>query len=343
MYRKLQELGHKVVFLIGDFTTQIGDPTGRNKTRPIIPIEEIQHNAGAFISQAMMVLHDDKDLVEIRKNSEWYDSMSAKELLSLMSAITHDRLISRDMFRKRVKEGKEIYENELVYPILQGFDSVKLHADMTIIGSDQLFNEMMGRSFQDKFQQDPQVVITTKITPGIDGKEKQSKSLGNFIGLSHSPKDKFGRIMSIPDNLIIEYFKVYTEVPIDEITKIEKQSLADPMKYKLRLAEEIVSRYHGKKSALEESQYFSKTFSEKVAPEDAPIVVVGANQISVFDLLRKCYPVEKKSNSDLRRLVEQKAIKVNGKVVTHNNYIILVPDTGVGLKVGKKDWFRISN
>jgi tyrosyl-tRNA synthetase len=256
MYRKLQEMGHKVVFLIGDFTTQIGDPTGKSKMRPIIPLEEIEKNAEAFINQAKMVLHDEPNLVEVRRNSEWYDNMSAKELLSLMSMVTHDRLIARDMFRKRIEQKQEIYENELIYPILQGYDSVMLKTDLTIIGSDQLYNEMMGRFFQGKFVQIPQVIITTKITPGIDGKEKQSKSLGNYIGLAHPPKEKFGRIMSMPDNLIIEYFKVYTEVPLEEIIKMEKNFSSDPMKFKLLLAEEVVKRYHGEKIAEEELQLF---------------------------------------------------------------------------------------
>lgn len=341
MYRKLQELGHKIIFLIGDFTTQIGDPTGKNKLRPIIPPEEIRKNAEAFIKQTKMVLHDDPNLIEVKRNSEWYDKLSAKELLSLMSMVTHDRLMAREMFRKRVQEGKEIYEHELVYPILQGYDSVMLQADLTIIGSDQLYNEMMGRFFQEKFGQTSQVIITTKITPGIDGKEKQSKSLSNYIGLTHSPREKFGRVMSIPDNLIIAYFKVYTEVPLEEIAQMERVLPSNPMRIKLLLAKEIVQRYHSEKNAEEELRWFKKTFSEQQIPEDAPVISLGTQSASVFEILRRCFTSQEKSNSEIRRLIKQGAIKLNDKIVENPEEIILLPTDGIKLKVGKRNWFKI--
>lgn len=341
MYRKLQELGHKIIFLIGDFTTQIGDPTGKSKTRPIISPEEIRRNAEAFIKQTKMILYDDSNLVEIRRNSEWYDKLSAKELLSLMSMVTHDHLMAREMFRKRIREGKEIYEHELVYPILQGYDSTMLQADLTIIGSDQLYNEMMGRFFQEKFGQTPQVVITTKITPGIDGKEKQSKSLGNYIGLAHSPREKFGRIMSIPDNLIVEYFKVYTEVSLEKIAQMEKNLLSDPMKFKLLLAKEIVQRYHGEKVAEEELQWFKKTFSEQQIPENAPVISLGSNSANAFEVLRKCFTPKEKSNSEIRRLIKQGAVKIDDKTVEAPEEAVFLPTSGIKLKVGKRNWFKI--
>ncbi len=341
MYRKLQELGYKIFFLIGDFTTQIGDPTGKNKMRPIIPPEEIRKNAEVFIKQAKMVLHDDPNLLEVRRNSEWYDNLSAKELLSLMSMVTHDRLIAREMFRKRIQEGKEIYEHELVYPILQGYDSVMLQADLTIIGSDQLYNEMMGRFFQEKFGQAPQVIITTKITPGIDGKEKQSKSLGNYIGLAHSPREKFGRVMSMPDNFIIEYFKVYTEVPFEEIARMERELPFAPIKFKLLLAKEIVQRYHGEKVAEEELQWFKKTFSEQQIPEDAPVISLGSDSVNAFEVLRKCFTPPEKSNSEIRRLIKQGAVKVDGRIIENPEEVIFLPVEGLKLKVGKRNWFKI--
>ncbi|MDP7552581.1 MAG: tyrosine--tRNA ligase, partial [Nitrospinaceae bacterium] len=184
MMRELQELGHKVIFLIGDFTTQIGDPTGRSDTRPIILREEIEKNAEEFIRQAKMVLRfDDPNLLEVRKNSEWFSEYSLSDFLKLLAMVTHARLISRDMFQRRIEKQEDIYMHEMIYPILQGYDSYVLESDLTIIGSDQLFNEMLGRFYQQKLGQKPQVIITTKITPGIDGKAKQSKSLDNYIGL----------------------------------------------------------------------------------------------------------------------------------------------------------------
>ncbi|HVU66979.1 MAG TPA: tyrosine--tRNA ligase, partial [Ktedonobacteraceae bacterium] len=218
MMRQMQDMGHKVLFLIGDFTTRIGDPTDRDLLRPVLPAEEIERNAEAFIEQARMVLRfDDPALLEIRRNSEWYERTRAEELLRLFSMVTHARLIARDMFQARIQQGREIYTHELLYPILQGYDSVQLQADLTIIGSDQLFNEMLGRFYQERYGQSPQVIITTRITPGIDGKAKQSKSLGNYIGLGHSPREKFGRAMKLPDDLILTYLEVYTDVPLRDI------------------------------------------------------------------------------------------------------------------------------
>lgn len=343
MYRKLQELGHKIIFLVGDFTTQIGDPTGKSRTRPIIPLKEIEKNAKSFIRQAMMVLLNDPRLVEVRYNSEWYDKMRAKELIYLMSMITHDRLIGRDMFRKRMREGKEVYEHELVYPILQGYDSVMLNTDLTIVGLDQLFNEALGRFYQGKFGQPSQVIITTRITPGIDGKEKQSKSLGNFIGLDHSPREKFGRIMSMPDKLIIDYFKVYTEVSLKEVAQIEKDLKNTPLKYKLRLAKKIVARYHGPKVAEEELLWWQKTFSKKEAPEDLPVISLKKKSANIFEILREAFPPKEKSNSEIRRLIAQHAVSVNNQTVQSPTQNIRLGDTGVIVLVGKRTWFKIEH
>ncbi|HEV8190080.1 MAG TPA: tyrosine--tRNA ligase, partial [Ktedonobacterales bacterium] len=230
MMRHLQDLGHRVIFLIGDFTTRVGDPTGKSVLRPVIPAEEIAANAERFIEQARMVLRfDDPGLLEIRHNAEWYDAMPAAELLRLTAHVTHARLISRDMFQQRIADGDDIHVHELLYPVLQAYDSVMLESDLTIVGSDQLFNEMLARSFQERFGQRPQVVITTKITPGIDGKAKQSKSLGNYIGLGHSPREKCGRAMSIPDDLILPYLSVYTEVSDEVIADIAARMGREPM------------------------------------------------------------------------------------------------------------------
>lgn len=341
MYREMQQMGHKVVFLVGDFTTRIGDPTGKNKTRPIVPEEEIRANAEEFIAQVKMVLIDDPEVFEIRRNSEWFDRMSAAQLLSLMSTVTHDRLLSRDMFRKRIAEGSAIYEHELIYPLLQGYDSVVLNASATIIGSDQLFNEMMGRALQERYDQKPQVIITSKITPGIDGKEKQSKSLGNYIGLSHSPRDKFGRVMSIADSLIVQYLEVYTKVPLEKVREIERSLAEDPMGHKLFLAHQIVARYHGESVADAELAWFRETFSAGKTPEEIPQVRLGSSDVTVFDLLRACFTVEQKSNSELRRLLAQGAVTIEGEKATAADARVTVPPDGSTVKVGKRNWFKV--
>jgi tyrosyl-tRNA synthetase len=341
MMRKLQDCGHKVLFLIGDFTTQIGDPTGKNKTRPVISQEEIEKNTKEFIKQVKTVLRfDDPNLIEIRKNSEWFGSMPTAEFLKLLSLVTHARLISRDMFQCRIEGEQDIYMHEMVYPILQGYDSFMLESDLTIIGSDQLFNEMLGRFYQEKFNQSSQVIITTKITPGIDGKEKQSKSLGNYIGLAHSPRDKFGRTMSIPDNLIIDYLKIYTDVPSDKIREIENSLSLDPMGGKKFLAREIVARYHGIDIAKKEQEWFERVFSKRKIPQNIPEVHIGAKEHALFEILRKCYD-ENVSNSAINRLIKQRAVKVNGNVNADGDSLIVIPEAGLNVKVGKKKWFKI--
>lgn len=340
MMRKLQDCGHKVIFLIGDFTTQIGDPTGKNKTRPIISQEEIERNTQEFINQVKMVLRfDDPNLLEIRKNSEWFGQMNVAEFLKLMSLVTHSRLISRDMFQKRIAEQADIYMHEMVYPILQGYDSVVLDSDLTIVGSDQLFNEMMGRFYQEKFGKKQQVIITTKVTPGIDGKAKQSKSLDNYIGLGHSPRDKFGRVMKIPDNLIYQYFVVYTEVAQDVLDEMSNLSKTNPMEAKKLLATEIVRRYHGDDIAKEERNWFDKTFSRREIPQDAPSLNLDTNEMQSLMILKQFFGQEK-SNAEIRRLIQQGGVTLNGKKIVDPMERIHLSEGDV-FQVGKRTWFRI--
>lgn len=340
MMRQMQDRGHKVLFLIGDFTTRIGDPTGSNLLRPVLPKEEIERNAQAFIEQARMVLRfDDPDLLEIRRNSEWYSTLSAETLMSLFSMITHTRLISRDMFQKRIQEGQEIHVHELLYPILQGYDSVMLQSDLTIIGSDQLFNEMLGRFYQERHGQAAQVIITTKITPGIDGKAKQSKSLGNYIGLGHSPREKFGRTMKIPDELILTYLETYTALSQAEIAEICAWLPTNPMRAKLLLASEIVKRYHGLQVAEQEQAWFLETFSDRRIPRHIPEVEIASPSLSAFELVKSFFGTSK-SHSEIRRLFEQGAVTRNGMKIPQGEEVIESQD-GDEWRVGKRSWFRV--
>lgn len=227
--REMQQAGHKVVFLIGDFTTRIGDPTGKSATRPTIPLEQIERDAEAFVRQVGRLLITDPEVFEVRRNSEWWDKMPLSDFMGLLAQVTHAKLIQRDMFQQRIKRGDEIYIHEMVYPLLQGYDSEALGSDITIVGSDQLFNELMGRFYQERFGSDPQVVITTKITPGIDGREKQSKSLGNYVALDDTPRDMYGKAMSLPDHLVRQFLEVYTLVSLDEIAELDRATTADEM------------------------------------------------------------------------------------------------------------------
>lgn len=339
LMRYLQDKGHKVVFLIGDFTTRIGDPTGRSETRPVISREEIDANAAKFVEQAKMVLRfDDPKLIEVRRNSEWYDKMPVQELMNLLAMVTHARLISRDMFQLRIAEGKEIHMHEMIYPVLQGYDSVMVQSDLAIIGSDQMFNEMMGRFFQEKRGQKPQTVVTTTITPGTDGRHKQSKSLGNYIGLGHSPRDKFGRVMSIPDDLIDAYLRVYTDIPLSEIDRWAEDKDLSPRDLKMKLAYAIVGRYHGHEAAVAERDWFVNTFSKGKVPDDIPTLGVYEPRLTVLELVALAR--KGKSKSDCRRLIKQGGVELNHEKLTHPDDPLVVKTNDI-LKTGKRSWFRI--
>jgi tyrosyl-tRNA synthetase len=342
MMRWLQEKGHKVVFLIGDFTTKIGDPTGKSKTRKVIDPETISKNAEEFIAQVGQVLLTEPEVFEVRRNGEWYDEMALGDFFKLLGRVTHGQLVQRDMFQKRITNGDPIHMHEFLYPLLQGWDSVELDSDLTIVGSDQLFNEGMGRTFQAQEGQKPQVIITTKITAGTDGKEKQSKSLGNYIALADTPRDKFGKIMKIPDNLIFPYFEVYTDAPMITISSYREQmqfSGTNPMGIKKELAWYLVKRYHGKEAADQERQWFDDTFAKKQTPDDIPTVLVKLDS-TVLDVLKVCQP--EASVSHLRRLLKQGAIKADGEKLADN--VNESWDFSVNvLKVGKRSWFKVGS
>ncbi|WP_427896320.1 tyrosine--tRNA ligase [Kribbella sp. GL6] len=337
MMRQLQDLGHRVVFLLGDLTTRVGDPTGRSETRPVLTPEQIDANAASFLSQVSLVLRTDPEVFEVRRNSEWYDAMPVAELLGLFAQVTHAQLMARDMFRDRVAAGREIAVHELVYPVLQGYDSFAMDSDLTIVGSDQLFNEQLGRQFQQRLGAPPQVVITTTITPGIDGRAKQSKSLNNYIGLTDSPRDKFGKLMSIPDELVEPYARVYTELPLETVAALADASGPAARDAKLRLAAAVVTRYHGAGVAKEELAAFRRTFTDRSEPTDIPELTVALAHPTVLDLLRAAHPTT--SNSNLRRLLKQGAVTINGTRQTDPTAKIPLPAT---LKSGPHTWHRIT-
>jgi tyrosyl-tRNA synthetase len=340
MMRALQECGHVVVLLIGDFTTRIGDPTGKSQTRRQIDRSDIEANSSRFLEQVGRILLKDPEVFEIRRNTEWYDRMSLDGFMGLLSMVTHSRLIQRDMFQKRIAEQSEIHMHEILYPVLQGYDSVELDSDLTIVGTDQLFNELMGRFFQERLGKAPQVVMTTRITPGTDGVEKQSKSLGNYIAIDDTPRDKFGKIMSIPDFLIVPYLEVYTTVPLDEAASLARGLEAgtlNPKHAKQRLASAIVDRYHGAEAAAAEARWFEETFSRRETPADVSRVRVerGAKLLAV---LQACMPSE--SKTALRRLVEEGAVRVGERKLEDPDAPLDLEPAAV-LRVGKRRWYSI--
>jgi tyrosyl-tRNA synthetase len=340
--REMQEQGHKVVFLIGDFTTRIGDPTGRSKTRPTISKEAIDRDAEKFLEQIGVILLKDPAVFEVRRNSEWWEKMPLQRFLELVSLVTHAKLIQRDMFQRRLEHDVEIYMHEMLYPILQGYDSYELDADLTIVGTEQLFNEMMGRFYQERMGAKPQTVITTKITPGIDGREKQSKSLGNYIGLDDTPRDMFGKAMRLPDNLVSEFLQVYTLVPMDEVDALSR-AMSDgelnPMEGKRVLGRALVERYYDKATAEAEDEWFTKVFSQRSVPDDIEIVTVSDPDATVMDVLRLCLPGE--SSSELRRLVTYGGVRINGITKLEDPDQRHAIASGTAIRVGKRRWFRI--
>lgn len=337
--RELQEAGHKAVVLVGDVTTQIGDPTGKEKTRAVLTAKEIQENIVHIKSGLKKILLQDLNVFELRKSSEWYEKMKATEFIEILSNVTHGRLIERDMFQQRIAKNREVFMHELVYPILQGYDSVMLRSDLTIVGSDQLFNEHMGRLLQERFGQNPQVIVACKILPGIGGGEKMSKSLGNCIGLEDSPRDKFGKAMRVLDDLVVPYLLAYTDVPEKEVEKIKNEldRGKNPMGAKLFLAESLVWRYHGAKVAKAERDFFLSVFSKKKIDE-APEFFLEKGSYTVFDLLLRLGFIS--SKAEARRLIRQGAVEIDRKIILNSQEKIVIKK-GALVRVGKRRLVRI--
>ena len=310
--RQFQEMGHKIVFLIGSFTARFGDPTDKGKTRDMRDKKEVLEMGKNYIKQLGKILDIKK--VEIRYNGEWYDKFSGEDMLRLMSKVTVARMLERDMFQKRIKDEKEIYYHEPVYPILQGYDSVELKSDLTVIGSDQKFNELQARPLQEASGQTPQDIVIMPLLVGTDGAQKMSQSLNNYIGISDTANEQFGKLMSIPDKLIYSYFELCTRITEGELGEIEQllKSDANPRDIKIKLAKEIVSIYHGEKAADEAAVEFANIFSNKMKPSDIEKKSFIANS-NTLDLLMELGMV--KSKGEARRLVEQGGIKVNDQVL----------------------------
>ena len=340
MMRYLQDLGHTVVFLLGDVTTRIGDPTGRSQTRPMLPPEQIDANAARYLDQVSVVLRTDPAVLEIRRNSEWYAAMGVADLIGVFMHITHAQLTARDMFRDRIAAGREIGLHELVYPVLQAYDSIAVQSDLTIVGSDQLFNEALGRQLQQRLGSRPQTVITSRITPGLDGGPKQSKSLGNYVALTDPPDEKFGKLMSLPDELVGEYALVYTELPMTDVRRLggaAREGGAGARDAKLVLAEAVVARYHGPVAATESRSSFMRVFSDRSDPDEMSSLLVG-ERLSALALVRAARPDA--SNSAMRRLIEQGAVSLGGMRLGDPAGVVSVR-TGDVLRIGRRSWHRL--
>jgi len=334
--RKFQELGHTVIFLIGDYTTKIGDPSGRDKTRPILSDKEIAANAKSYLDQVGQILDIKK--AEIRYNSEWLAKLSFADLLGLASNMSVAQLIERDDFKNRLESGQELALHEILYPLMQSYDSVALEADMEFGGTDQLFNLLAARSLQKKLGQRPQIVFTSDLLVGLDGTKKMSKSLDNYIAVTDAPLDMYGKVMSIPDNLVAPYYKLCTDIQLSVIDELVK-SLADganPRDSKASLSREIVRLYHGDDAALVAEQAWNQQFREGGRPDDIPKFTITASEEDLFDVLVSAGLTGTKS--DGRRIMQQGGMRLNDAVLDSPDLTGL--KTGDVLQVGKRRYLE---
>lgn len=335
--RQFQDLGHEVFFIIGDFTGMIGDPSGKSSTRKRLTKEEVEANAETYKKQIFKILDPLKTNVVF--NSSWCARMMFSDVLDLTSRYTVARMLERDDFSKRYKEGKPISLIEFMYPLIQGYDSVVLKADVEVGGTDQKFNLLVGRDLQREYGQDGQVIMTLPLLEGTDGVNKMSKSLGNYIGIAEPPKEMFGKIMSIPDSLIIKYFELLTDLPMEEIQNFEKRMKngENPRDFKVLLAKMIVTQYYGKYEAEMAYEEFERVFKEKGLPDEIEEFIIDGS-MKLIDIL-----VESKllpSKSEVRRMLRQNAIYVNNERVNDENFIIY-SGSGTIIKVGKRKFLRI--
>jgi tyrosyl-tRNA synthetase len=337
--RQFQDLGHQILFLIGDFTGMIGDPTGKNETRPPLTAAEVASNAETYCQQVFKILSPEKTQVVF--NSEWMNKLSAGDLIKLASKHTVARMLERDDFAKRYAGNQPIAIHEFLYPLLQGYDSVALHADIELGGTDQKFNLLMGRELQKHFNQKPQVVLTMPLLPGLDGVKKMSKSLGNYIGINESPTDIFGKVMSISDETMWVYYNLISFKSSAEIKqlRIDAANGLNPRDIKIQLAEEIVERFHNKASAISAHEGFIAQFQQGIVPENlAEIKICLADELPIANIMKIAGLTA--STSESLRMLQQGAVKLDGARVSDRNLIIKEEQTVV-IQVGKRRFAKL--
>ncbi|MEA1909853.1 MAG: tyrosine--tRNA ligase [Patescibacteria group bacterium] len=338
--KEFQDAGHKVIFLIGDYTAMIGDPSGRNTSRPVLSLEEIKENAETYVNQAQKIL--DLDKCELRYNSEWLEKLSFADIIDLLGKTTVAQITEREDFAKRLKDGNEIGLHELLYPVMQGYDSIQLKADIEIGGMDQKLNMLMGRQLQKKMDDPEQDIIMMPLLVGTDGSKKMSKSLDNYIGIDEKAEDQFGKIMSIADNMIMDYWKLCVPMEDEELQTIEDKlnSSDNPMEIKYDLAKTIVSLYHDESAAKSAKDNFVKTFSKRELPDNIPEIRIDANKINIIDLLIETKLVD--SKSEAKRMVEQKGVKIDQNLIEDLEQNIKI-QPGMVVQVGKRKFIKISD
>ena len=340
--RQFQDLGHKAVLIVGDFTAMIGDPSGKSKTRPSLTFEETRENGRSYFEQATKVLDSDPDKLEIRYNGDWLNEMSFADVVRLASSYTVARMLERDEFEKRYKAGEPISIHEFLYPLAQAQDSVELASDIELGGTDQKFNLLVGRTIQEAAGQEPQVCITLPILEGTDGVQKMSKSLDNYIGITEAPEQMYGKALSIPDALIYRYVELATDIPTDDLEEWKQYAETNPRDAKHDLALAIVKMYHGEEAANSARAHFERTVIRKDVPEEMEEFVPKAETgtIGLPELIRQAGFAQ--SNGEARRLVQQKAVSLDGEKESDVSRMIdLAAEAPFVLKVGKRRFVRV--
>lgn len=338
--RQFQDLGHKAVLIVGDFTGTIGDPTGRSKTRPALTIEETREHGESYFEQAANVL--DPDRTEIRYNSEWLDEMTFSDVIELAAQFTVARMLEREDFKTRYDAGQPISVHEFLYPLAQAQDSVEIQSDVELGGTDQRFNLLVGRHIQQAHDQEPQVCLMVPLLEGTDGHEKMSKSLDNAIGITEAPEEMYGKVMSVPDELIYRYTELVTDTPLDALPDVKARAEANPRDAKHDLAHTIVRMYHGEDAAEAARDHFEKTVVQGDTPDDIPVFTPesGNGTMGLLNLMSDAGLTE--SNSEARRLIKQGAVTIDDEPVDNWRHSVdLEADLPFVLKVGKRRYARI--
>ncbi len=345
--RQFQDLGHKVTLIIGNGTALIGDPSGKNTTRPQLSQEQVQQNAETYVNQAMKILDPEK--TNIVYNADWILSLDLKGLLELCSKFTVARILERDDFTKRYKSQTPIALHEFLYPVMQAFDSVKIEADVEMGGTDQLFNLLAGRDLMEKMDMEPQIAMTMPLLEGTDGVRKMSKSYGNYVGLTDEADDMFGKVMSIPDELMVKYYRLASTLSVDEIDKIEEGLANDslhPNKVKRALARNIVAAYHGEAAATEAEEAFDRVFKQHEMPEDIPEFAADLTpneegKVYLAKLLAEAGMCS--SVGDARRMIDGGGVKINGEQVPAKSYNVDPAGLeGAVVQVGKRKFVKLA-
>lgn len=337
--RQFQDMGHKAVLIIGDYTARIGDPTGQNATRPMLSPEQIEQNAQTYFEQAGHILDTSEGKLEVRYNSEWLSSLTLIDLIKLTSSMTVARMLERDTFELRYKAGDPIGIHEFLYPLMQGYDSVMIASDVELGGTDQTFNNLVGRDLQRLHDQPPQIVITMPILVGLDGKEKMSKSKNNYVGVTDAPSDMFGKIMSISDEMMENYYTLLTDLPPAQIATLIDPNQTHPKEAKVLLGKTIVTQFYSPELAEVAASEFEKVFAQGQLPDEMPEIALAAEPISLKQLLTACKLVD--SGGEAKRMVAQSGVSIDGQKATDPNALV-TPADGMIVQVGKRRFARLS-